>query len=172
MSARTAGAGLIAVGFLTACGVTPDEPGAGELTGVVVSRGDSLVIGGDGVSDTYRRVVVLGRDELLDAYFGTWPGKDEPEQHQYAGLVVRLPVSRLVELRQGDPAPAGPAVADVSGGRFRVPWSGDPRYVCLGNPATVDGVEMVSTAGCVEVTEPPPAAVTLVVHIGGVALEG
>ena len=170
--ARRVGAGLVAAGLLTACGATPDEPGAGELTGVVVSRGDSVVIGGDGVSDTYRRLVVLRRDELLEAYASTWPGKDEPEPHEYANLVVRLPVSELVELGQDHPATAGPAVAEVSEGRFRVAWSDDPRYLCLGNPATVDGIEMVSTAGCVEVTEPPPAAVTVVVHIGGLAIEG
>ena len=49
----------------------------------------------------------------------------------------------------GEPA-TGPGVAVVSEGRWRVPWSGELRYLCFG-----DAGGDVSTDGCVLVDREP-----------------
>lgn len=163
---------LAATAFLTGCSPSPEDPGPGELTGVVVSKGDSIVVGDGGTSDAYDRVLVLTADELLEAYRTTWPGRDDPEDHDYQSIGVRIPVADLVALDEQDgPAPIA-AVAPVEGGRFHVPWEGGSTYVCLGNEIRTDADDelVVDTSGCVVVDEAPPASITIEAHYGGLAV--
>ena len=163
---------LAATAVLAGCGPSPDGPGPGELTGVVVSKGDSIVVGDGGTSDTYDRLLVLTADELLEAYRTTWPGRDDPEDHDYQSIGVRIPVAHLVALDEQDaPAPTA-AVAPVGDGRFRIPWDSGPKYVCLGNEIRTDADDelVVDTSGCVMVDDDPPASVTIEAHYGGLAL--
>lgn len=169
-----AGTGLALLAFvaLVGCSPSPANPGPGELTGVVVSKGDSIVVGDGGASDTYDRLLVLTADELLEAYRTTWPGRDDPEDHDYQNTGVRIPVADLVALDEQDaPAPTA-AVAPVEDGRFRIPWDSGPRYVCLGNEIRTDADDelVVDTSGCVMVDKAPPASVTIEAHHGGLAV--
>ena len=150
-----AGAGLL---VLTGCGPSPEKPDEGELTAVVVSRNDHPILFGGGTVDSWSRAVVLTRDELLAAYDDRWPGRDEPADHDFAYLVVEVAIADI-------PAEA---VTDVAEGRFRLPWSGAGRYVCLGN----EHEGAVSTAGCVLVDVEAPAAITIESSIGGLGLRG
>ena len=166
------GLAVAVTGALQGCAPSPVDPGPGELTGVVVPRGDTFVLGGGGPSDAYDRVLVLTSEELLAAYRRTWPGKDDPLDHEYANIGVRIPVADLEQLDdRGEPASAQ-AVAPVVDGRFRIPWSSDPRYVCLADEIRTDAEDelVTDTAGCVMVDRAAPAAVTIALSTGGLAL--
>lgn len=159
----------LALTMLTGCGVSPDDPEPGELTAVVVSRADHPMIDfGSGPSDTYTRVLVLTEEDMLEAFEQTWPGYELPQQFEYAYLGVDVPLAEVHDLEDGGDPVDGPAVANVSEGRVRVPWSGEPRYLCFGN---LNDREEVHTAGCVLVDEDPPAAVTVQISIGGLSLD-
>lgn len=166
-SAIVALAGMAGLALLCGCGVSPDDPDAGELTAVVTSRGDSFVPFDGGPLDTYARVVVLTEDELLAARARSFPGQETPEPHEFAYLVVRIPVDDLVPLEVGGQPADTQALAVVSDGRLRIPWSGERKFLCLGTEYR--GV--VKTMGCAVVDRPAPAAVTLAVHIGGLGIE-
>ena len=56
---------LAAIGVFAGCAPSPDDPGRGELTGVVVPRGDTFVLGGGGPSD--RRYVCMADEIRTDA---------------------------------------------------------------------------------------------------------
>lgn len=148
---------VVATVSLAACGPSADEPAGGELSAVVVSRNDHPVLFGGGTVDSWSRVLVLTRDELLAAFETSWPGRDAPADHDIASTVIKVNVDDL--------APDG--LADVSDGRFRVPWPEAGRYLCLGNE--YQGV--VTTAGCVLVDAEAPAMVTLESSIGGFRLK-
>ena len=141
---------------LTGCAPSPDDPGEGELTGVVVSRSDHPVLFGGGTVDAWSRALVLTRDELLAAYDATWPGRDEPEDFEIAAIVVEV----------DDAAAQAEGAADVVDGRFRLPWPEPDGYVCLGN----EHRGVVTTAGCVLVESEAPAAVTIESSIGGLSV--
>jgi hypothetical protein len=163
---------LLAAWTVAGCSPSPEDPGAGELTGVVVSKGDSIVLGDGGTSDAYDRVVVLTADQLVEAYRTTWPGRDDPEDHDYQNINVRIPVADLVALDEQDaPAPTA-AVAQVEDGRFRIPWQVGPAYVCLGNEIRTDADNelVVDTSGCVMVDRSPPTSVTIETGYGGLGV--
>lgn len=145
---------LLAV--LTGCAPSPDDPGEGELTGVVVSRNDHPILFGGGTVDSWSRALVLTRDELLAAYDATWPGRDEPKDFEIAAIKVDLDTAAV---------PAD-GVADVVDGRFRLAWPDADRYVCLGN----EHQGVVTIAGCVLVESEAPAAITIESSIGGFAI--
>ena len=130
------------------------------------------MLGGGGPSDAYDRVLVLTSGELLAAYRRTWPGKDDPLDHEYANIAVRIPVADLAQLDDRDEPASAPAVAPVVDGRFRIPWSSDPRYVCLADEIRTDAEDelVTDTAGCVMVDRAAPAAVTIELSNGGLAL--
>ncbi|GAA4286298.1 hypothetical protein GCM10022262_06570 [Georgenia daeguensis] len=141
---------------LLACSPSPDEPEAGELSAVVVSRSDHPMPFDGGTVDSWSRVIVLTRDELLAAFEATWPGRDAPDDHDIPRVGIELNVDDL---------PAG-RLAEVNEGRFRVPWPEPDRYLCLGDE--YQGV--VTTAGCVLVDAEAPVKVTLEISIGGFRL--
>ena len=147
------GAAIALLVSLTGCAPAPDDPGEGEITGVVVSRNDHPILFGGGTVDSWSLALVLTRDELLAAYDSTWPGRDEPEDSEVAAIVV--------EVDEGS-APAEGA-APVVDGRFRLCRPAADRYVCLGNAH--QGV--VTTAGCVLVESAAPSAITIESSIGG-----
>ena len=153
---------------MAGCAASPDEPSDGELTAVVVSEQDQFMFGiSGGEADIYTDVVVLTERELVDFYAATWPDKEPPQPFTYRNIRVDLPVRELATLSiGGEPAP-GPAMGSVSQARTRIPWSGEPRYLCFGN--TNGGV--LSTDGCVLVEQQPPAAVTVHVNYGGLNLD-
>ncbi|PFG38233.1 hypothetical protein ATJ97_0705 [Georgenia soli] len=124
---------------------------------MVVSRGDHPMPFDGGTVDSWSRVIVLTHDELLAAFETTWPGRDAPDDHDiaYVGMNVNV-----------DDLPPG-GVAEVSEGRFQVPWPEPGRYLCLGDE--YQGV--VRTAGCVLVEAEAPAKVTLESSIGGFRLK-
>ena len=157
LRAATAVTAMTAAMALAGCGTSPDEPAAGELSGVVVSRNDHPIVFGGGTVDSWSRVLVLTREELLAAFASSWPGREEPVDHDIASVVVAVDVDDL--------PPDG--LAEVREGRFHVPWPDTGRYLCLGNE--YQGV--VTTAGCVLVDAAAPAQVTLESSIGGFHLK-
>jgi hypothetical protein len=153
---------------LTGCGASPSDPGRGELTAVVVSRQDQFMFGlGSGVSDVYTRVAVLSEQDLLDWYAATWPGRERPAASDYRNVVVKIPLETLTPVADAGAADDRPAVAEVDAGRVRIPWSGAPRYLCFGTEHDAE----ITTDGCVAVDRQPPAAVTVQLNYGGLALE-
>ena len=110
-----------------------------------------------GAVDSWSRVIVLTREQLLAAFKATWPGRDTPDDHDLARTNIEVNVDDL--------SPDGHAA--VSDGRFRVPWSDAGRYLCLGN----EHQGVVSTAGCVMVDAAAPAKVTLESSVGGFRLK-
>lgn len=106
-----------------------------------------------GTVDAWSRVIVLTRNELLAAFETTWPGRDAPDDHDIAYVGIKVDVDDL---------PAG-RLAEVSEGRFRMPWPEPGRYLCLGN----EHRGVVRTAGCVLVEAEAPVKVTLESSIGG-----
>ena len=150
-------AAAAATATLAACGPSPAEPAAGELSAVVVSRNDQPMLFGGGTVDSWSRVVVLTREQLLTAFETSWPGRETPDDHDLARVVIRMNVEEL---------PPG-RVAEVSDGHFRVPWQEAGRYLCLGN----EYQDVVTTAGCVAVYAEAPAKVTLESSIGGFRLK-
>ncbi|MFC7358818.1 hypothetical protein [Nocardioides astragali] len=170
-SAITAAAVTAIVGT-AGCSPAPEDPDDGELTGVVVNgRSDTFVFGGGGESDTYDRILVMTPTEVLDAYHRTWPGQEDPEEHEYRGIRLKVAVSELQQLEEGGAAPSAPAVAPVDGGYFRIPWSAGDRYLCLGMEVVIEAVDTVDTAGCVLVDQTPPASVTIELNFGGPAIK-
>jgi hypothetical protein len=139
------------------CGTSPDEAAAGELSAVVVPRNDHPMLLGEGTVDSWSRVIVLTRDELLAAFESSWPGRDVPAAHDIASVVITVDVD--------DRSPE--RMAEVREGRFRVPWPVADRYLCLGN----EDHGVVTTAGCVLVDAEAPATVTLESSISGFGLE-
>jgi hypothetical protein len=79
-----------------------------------------------------------------------------------------VPLAEALQLEDGGDPVDGPAVGDVTEGRVRLPWSGEPRYMCFG---ILNDRDEVDTDGCVLVDEDPPAAVTVQIHIGGLSLD-
>ncbi|MFC7362692.1 hypothetical protein [Nocardioides astragali] len=142
---------------LPGCAPSPEDAATGELTGVVVSRNDHPLPFGGGTVDSWSRALVLTRDELLAAFEASWPGRDDPADHEIASIVIKVDVA---EVRPED-------MAEVDGGRFRLSWSEAGRYVCLGN----DQRGVVTTAGCVLVDVDAPAAITIESSIGGFSVE-
>ena len=59
------GLAVAVTGALQGCAPSPVDPGPGELTGVVVPRGDTFVLGGGGPSD--RRYVCMADEIRTDA---------------------------------------------------------------------------------------------------------
>jgi len=160
---------VLAVALLAGCGVEPREAGSGELTGVVTTRQDSFSLSfGDPASDTYSRVIVVSPDDLAAAYTRARPDDPPLEEYKYADIGVDFGPDDVVPLEIGGEPATGPSVAVVSEGRWRIPWSGEKRYLCFGNADASGGV---STDGCVLVDREPPAAVTVEVSIGGVGLQ-
>ena len=163
-----AAAAVMMCSVLAGCAPSPDEPNDGELTAVVVSEQDQFMFGlGGGEAEIYTDVVVLTEQELLDSYAATWPGKEAPRPSGYRNIRVDLRVQELATLSVGGEPATSPAMAPVTQARTRIPWSGEPRYLCFG---TTHG-EALSTDGCVLVEEQPPAAVTVQVNYGGLNLD-
>lgn len=159
-------AALVAAVVVTACGVSPEDADAGQLTGVITSRQDSFSLPGGGPVESYDRVVVVTREKMLTAYERTWPGRRAPRSFEYAYIGLTFSEADLAELTASGEPPAGPAVAPVTGGRLRIAWSGEPRYLCFGTAY----MGKVRTDGCALVDEDPPAEVTFQVSIGGIGI--
>lgn len=120
---------------------------------MVVARSDHPMPFDAGTVDSWSRVVVLTHDGLLAAFATTWPGRDTPDDHDIPSVGIKVNVADL--------PPHG--IAEVRNGRFRVPWPGPGRYLCLGN----EHQGVVATAGCVRVDVEAPAKVTLESLMGG-----
>lgn len=161
-------AGVAVAALFAGCAVSPEEPGPDELTGLLTTRSDTVSFFGGGATDVYTRVVVLTEEQLLEAYARTWPTSPTPKDYQYGDIGMELEPRDLVRLTAGEAPAATPAVAPVSEGRLRIPWSGDARYLCFG---IVDDRKLIRTDGCVLVDEEPPAAVTFQVSVGGIGIE-
>ena len=138
-------------------GPSPEDPGQGELTAVFVKVQDQAMIGGEGVATHFSAAVVLTEQEMLDAYAASWPGSEQPKPYQYGFSGFTIAEEDLAPLEAGGRPPPGPALASVVDGRLRIPWSGEPRYLCPGR--VFEGV--VRATGCVFVDRQPPAAITL-----------
>lgn len=160
-------AALIAAVGLAGCGVSPEDAEAGQLTGVVTSRSDSFSLPRGGATDSYDRVVVVTEDQLLAAYERTWPGRRMPEPYEYGYLGLTFPESDLAQLTASGDVHEGAAVAAVTGGRLRIAWADQSRFLCFGTAYQGH----VRTTGCALVAEDPPAEVMFQVSIGGISIK-
>ena len=159
--------GLLLVALLgaTGCATRPATPGADELTGVVTSSNDSgfLPLGG-GVSTYGVAAVVLMRPRDFARLYTEAVPRDPTKVDDPAMAATRgwtMPTSRVVD---GTDLDAGPVLAPVVEGRFRLHWEGGPTVLCV-----VDSVsaEEVVLRGCRRLTRSgPPLGVVIGLGFG------
>ena len=176
--------------LLTGCTARPADPGAGEMTGVVVSGNDACCWpsgGGTTNSPHYEVVALLPPGDFVQIWNEQHPDDDRgpitPDDWRARSSGIQVPVSVFHD--DADPGDE-PLFARVVVGRWRVPYDGDPVMVCVGRRGheyrwvyadsgsryqeRVDDQEYLFMR-CGLVDYPAPVGVTVTVHFGLISVE-